>query len=138
MCHTWTCPVSVESRQNPRQNHGRSLGSDDQALAIDAVGSDTSEGGDQKDRNLAGKPDRAEQQCGFRHAVDEPCLGHGLHPCTDERDELPAEEQLKIAVTQGAQSCGPLRQARLFRRRFFYGVEIFLFDHFFFGHELPF
>src|ERR1039458_10682168 len=90
-----------------------------QSLAIDAVGGDASERRNEEDGNLAGKADASQQQGRFRHAVDEPGLGYGLHPGADERDKLSAEEELKIAVAQGTQGGGPFRQARRFPSRFF-------------------
>ena len=129
MCQTWTRPVSVSAGQNAGEDHGSGLGGDHQALAIDAVGGNASERSYEEDRNLAGKADAAQQQGGFRHAVDEPGLGYGLHPGADERDELSAEEELKIAVAEGAQGCGPFRQARRFCKRVFSRGGIFLFSH---------
>src|SRR5689334_15959227 len=48
------------------------------------------EGGDPEQRGRAGEP------------VDEPRLGHRLHPRAGDRDQLTAEEELIIAVTEGA------------------------------------
>jgi hypothetical protein len=70
------------------------------------------ERGEEEDRKLAGKADTAQQQWRVRQAVDQPGLGHGLHPCADERDQLSAEEQLEIAVAQGAQGGRPSGQGR--------------------------
>jgi hypothetical protein len=56
-------------------------------------------------------------------------LGYGLHPGADERDKLAAEEELKVAVAQGAQGCGPFRQARRFPSRFFSRVGIWRRSH---------
>src|SRR5208282_4515203 len=87
------------------------------------------ERGNEEDGNLAGKTDTSEQQGGFRHAVDEPGLGYGLHPGSDERDKLSAEEELKVAVAQGAQCSGPFRKARRFPSRFFSRVGIWRRSH---------
>src|SRR6185312_7087946 len=35
-------------------------------------------------------------------AIDQPGFGDGLHPCTDERDQLSGEEEAEVAVLQGA------------------------------------
>ncbi len=122
-------PGQGEERQNAREDHGSGLSGDHQALAIDAVGGDTSERSGEENRNLAGKADAAQQQRGSRHAVDQPRLGHGLHPGADKRDELSAEEELKVAVAQGAQGHGPFRQARLIRNHLFNSGEIVRFSH---------
>src|SRR3954469_4106708 len=41
----------------------------------------------------------------MREAVNQPCLGHGVHPRADERDDLPGKEQPLVAVPQRAQQC---------------------------------
>ena len=108
--------------ENSSENHGADLGRNHQALAIDAVGGDSSERSEEEDGNLAGKADRTQQQSRFGHAVDEPCLGYALHPGAGQGDELSAEEELEIAVTQGAQGaqgCGPFRRGCGFRAPFF-------------------
>ena len=69
-----------EPGQDPREDHGRGLGGDYEALTIDAVGGDSSEGSEEKDGDLAGKADGSQQQRGSRKTVDEPCLGYALHP----------------------------------------------------------
>ncbi len=96
------------------QNHGCGLSSNDQAVAVDPIHDSTAEGCQQKNGNLAGETDRAQQQRRFRQAVDEPRLGHALHPRTGEGDELPAEEKLEVTVTQGAQGHRPFGLRRAF------------------------
>ena len=108
-----------EPGEDSGEDHGSDLGGDDEALAIDAVGGDASKGSDEKDRNLAGEAYATEQQRGSREAVDEPCLGYGLHPGANEGDELSAEEELEISMAQGAQSGGPLREGSGFGIPFF-------------------
>src|ERR1039457_2238553 len=39
----------------------------------------------------------------MRQAVDQPGLGHGLHPCADQRNDLPSREQPEITVAQRAE-----------------------------------
>src|SRR4051812_27641775 len=41
----------------------------------------------------------------MREAVNQPRFGHGVHPCPDERDDLPGKEQSVVAVPQRAQQC---------------------------------
>src|ERR1017187_1539396 len=40
----------------------------------------------------------------MRQAVDQPGLGHGLHPCADQRNDLPSREQTEITVAQRTES----------------------------------
>ena len=53
--------------------------------------------GNQENRDLAGEADRPEQQRRFRDAVNQPGLGDALHPGADKRNDLAAEEKLKIS-----------------------------------------
>src|SRR5437588_2819258 len=103
--------------ENSSENHGADLGRNHQALAIDAVGGDSSEGSKEEDGNLAGKANASQQQRRLRHAVDEPRLGNTLHPGAGQGDKLSAEEELEVAVTQGAEGCGPF-----WRRRCVFGT----------------
>lgn len=105
--------------ENSSENHGADLGRNYQALAINAVGGDPSEGSKEEDGNLAGKANASQQQSRLRHAVDQPRLRDTLHPGAGQGDELSAEEELKVAVTQGAQGCGPFWRRRcVFRTSF--------------------
>ena len=46
--------------QNKCQNHGRNLGADDHALAVEPIGGDPTQGRDQKYRDLAGESHRSQ------------------------------------------------------------------------------
>ena len=70
------------------------------------VGHNAAQRSDQKHGELAGESDRAQQQRGPGQAIDQPCLGHPLHPGADQRNELSAEEKLEVAMAQGTQGCG--------------------------------
>jgi hypothetical protein len=107
-----------ERSQNSREDHGSGLSGDDEPLAIDAVGGDSSQGSDDENGKLTGEADASQQERRVRHSIDEPCLGHGLHPGADQGDELSAEKELKVAVAQGAQGCDPFRLWRRFRLRY--------------------
>ena len=91
-----------EGRQHKRQQHGCDLGSDDDVLAIAAVGDDAAEGSEEEYGNLAGETYPAQQQSRTGEAVDEPGLGHGLHPGAGEGNELSAEKELEVAMAEGA------------------------------------
>ena len=49
------------------------------------------------------KPTSAEEQRRVRQAVDQPRLRHLLHPRPDQRDQLAAEEEPEVAVTECAE-----------------------------------
>ena len=89
-----------QRRQNERQHHGCSLGRNHDMLAIAAVGHNPAQRGKQKYRNLAGKSHRAQLQPRAGQTVHQPGLSHGLHPCADQGNELPAEEKLEVSVPE--------------------------------------
>ena len=78
---------------------------------VAAIGGDPAERRKQKDRDLAGEPHRSQQQRRTSQPVDEPRLRHGLHPGADQRDQLSAEEELEVAMTQRPSSHLPARSA---------------------------
>ena len=106
ICHTCTRPVSVSNARIAARIMDAVCVRDHDPLAVVAVGNDASDGRHDEDRNLAGKSDRPQQQRRTGHAIDQPGLGHGLHPGADQRDELTGEEQLEIPVPQGAHGQG--------------------------------
>lgn len=89
-----------ERGQDEGQNHRGILRRDDNALPVEAIGGNASERRKQKNRNLAGEPDRTQQQRRTGEAVDKPGLGHTLHPGADQRNQLATKEELKVAVPE--------------------------------------
>ena len=105
-------PGECQTGQDERQKHGRGLGRDQDAVAIVAVGDRSADGGQQEDRNLAGKPHKAQQDRRAGEAVDQPRLRHGLHPRADQRNELAAEEQPVVLMPKGPDHMGQSRRPR--------------------------
>ena len=70
------------------------------------VGYDAAQRSDQKYRELTGKAHGAQLQRGSGDAIDQPRLGGSLHPRPNQRNELPAEEKLEVAMAQGTQGAG--------------------------------
>ena len=102
-----------ECGQHERQEHGRDLSSDNDVLAVAAVGDDPADGGEQEYGNLAGKANRAQLKPGSGEAINKPRLRDGLHPGADQRNQLSAEEELEVAMAQGASGILPARGAAL-------------------------
>ena len=75
--------------------------------------------------NLSRESDYAEQECRTRHAIDEPGLRDVLHPGADQRDELAAEEELEIAMAQGAEHRGSFNRGEIVHALRFSRQEIF-------------
>lgn len=114
-----------EDGEDAGEEHGGGLGGDDDVAAGEAVGGETTEGGEEEDGDLARETDGTEEGGGSGEAVNQPSLGDVLHPGACEGDELAGEEELKIAVAEGAQSVAFSRVGHLFqasrcagRRRF--------------------
>ncbi len=71
---------------------------DHDPMPIGAVRHHAADRRNQKHRNLAGEPDRPQQQRRSRQAIHQPRLGDRLHPGADQRDQLAGKEQLKVAM----------------------------------------
>lgn len=69
-------------------------------MAVVSIGNDTSEGREQKDRELAGKPDRSEQERRPSKAIYQPCLRNVLHPGADKGYELSAGKKLEVPMLE--------------------------------------
>ena len=105
-CQTWMRPESVRAAST-------------KACSIDSVwvtmttfwrekrsAGQAAERAEGEDGDLGAEPGGAEQQFGVGEAVDQPALGHILHPGADQGDDLPGEEEAEIAVAQGAEGMG--------------------------------
>ncbi len=103
-------PGEGERRQDKGQNHGGNLGGNHNSLPVVVVGHDAAERGDEKYRELTGETDRTQQKRRPGQAIDQPRLGNGLHPGSNQRNELAAEEKLEVPVAQGAQGRGQLNR----------------------------
>jgi hypothetical protein len=82
-------------------------------MPVDSVRSGASERRKQENRDLAGEADCTQKKRGLRNAVNKPRLGHALHPSAGQGDDLSAEEELEVSVTQGAQRNGPSGSGRI-------------------------
>ena len=81
-------------------------------LAGEAVGRQTAQGTQREDGDLGAEPGCAKQQLRVCQTVDKPALGDVLHPRADQRNDLPADEQAEIAVTQRAEGVRQLPECR--------------------------
>src|SRR6202166_2440903 len=95
--------------QNEGKHHGGDLRSNHDVAAIEAIGRGSADGGKHEDRNLAGGPYRGQQQGGASQAITQPGLADALHPAANQGDQLPAEEELKVSMTQRSQGQLPAR-----------------------------
>jgi hypothetical protein len=59
---------------------------------------------EEEDREVARERDLADVERTLLEAVDEPALGHALHPEADERRSLPHDEEAKVPVAQGREA----------------------------------
>jgi hypothetical protein len=64
------------------------------------------ESGQEENWDLAGESEKAEQNRRLGQPLDEPELRSRLHPRANERDKLAREEELKVAVLEGAEAIG--------------------------------
>src|ERR1700730_9293822 len=69
-------------------------------LAVTAIGDNPTDGSEQEHRNLAGESNRAQFQPRTRQPVYQPRLRHGLHPSTDQGNQLSTEKKLEVAMPQ--------------------------------------
>ena len=118
-----------QGRKHQREQHGRRLRGKDDAAAIVTVGNDSTDGREQKYRDLPRKPNRSQQQPRSGHPVNQPRLRHALHPRAGQRNQLSGKEELKIAVAQ--------RPSRGFKMQRAAAGRLCFADGFFgFGHDL--
>ena len=103
--------------QDQGQDPGRGLGEHGQAALVEPVGDHPApRPGDQERHELEGD-DRPEGHPAPGQPQDEPGLGHGLHPGSGDRDDLPGEVPAVVVVAQGVEGpsqpvasavrCGP-------------------------------
>ena len=95
-----------ERRQRKSQNHGRRLRPDHAEMPVIAVPDVPAHRGQRQNRNLIGKSKYAQQGRRIRQLVHQPQLRRRLHPRSNQRDELPRDEQLKISMAQCAKARG--------------------------------
>src|SRR2546428_12724352 len=69
-------------------------------MAADAVGQGAADRREQENGNLASEGDESEERRRLREPVHQPRLRDLLHPGAGERDELAAEEELVVVVTE--------------------------------------
>jgi hypothetical protein len=55
---------------------------------------------------LVGKSENTEHGHRSRQSIDKPLLRRGLHPRTDQRNQLANDEELKVAVLEGTEPVG--------------------------------
>jgi hypothetical protein len=67
-------------------------------MAIPTIGGQPADGGEQEYGNLPREAHDAEKERRSRQAINEPSLRNVLHPGADERNHLPAEEKLEVAM----------------------------------------
>jgi hypothetical protein len=91
-----------ERGQDEGKDHGGGLGGDDDTLAVHTIGGNATDRRHEKNWDLTGEADCAEQCAGAGEAVNEPGLGNGLHPGADQGDQLSAEKELEVAMAEGA------------------------------------
>src|SRR5579864_1306610 len=93
-----------QHRQRKRQNHGNCLRCNHSAVPVVMVSDITAQRREEQHRHLARKSKNAQQHGRMRQSVDQPLLGHVLHPRPDERCELSRDEELEVAVLHRAKA----------------------------------
>ena len=89
-------------REHDRDEERHSLRRHDQATRVDAVGDDSGDEPEEREREEAPEHERADREGRARELEDEPCERDVLHPAARERDELPGEEDAVVAVAPEA------------------------------------
>ena len=92
-----------EHGEDRGENHHHRLHDEDRLAFRQCVREDAAEQPEDHHRDELGGGDHAEPQRIVGELENQPGLGNLLHPGPDQRDELAAEEQLVVAVAEGAQ-----------------------------------
>ena len=95
-----------ERGHGKRLDSGGGLGPDQKLTAIEALNPHAGEWPQSEGYDLSREGNDAEQKRGVSQTIDEPTRGEARHPSTDHRDALPDEEELKVAMPQGAPGVG--------------------------------
>ena len=95
-----------ERGEDQRQHHRRALRRDDDAVATRAIRHRASDRRKEENRREADERRDAEQRGRASQPEDEPRFGHRLHPRAGERNQLAAEEQAIVAMTESAEEGG--------------------------------
>ena len=102
-----------EHGEDGGEDHHHGLHDEDRLALRQRIREDAAEQPeDQHGDELRGS-DHAEPEHVVGELEDEPGLGNLLHPRPDQRDELAAEEQLVVAVAEGAQPSDGVHRHRL-------------------------
>jgi len=105
-------PGKRKAGQRQRLYQGRRLRDYQKGPFVPPVGQATAPESEQKHRNLADEADQAEIKTRSGQTVDQPGNGHGLHPGTDERDELSREKKSEIPMMKRTGQGGPAGMGR--------------------------
>jgi hypothetical protein len=74
------------------------LGAEENLAPLGAVGDHAANQGEQEDGNAAEKLVEGEQERGMAEAIDQPALGHDLHPGADAGHAGAEPHQAEIAI----------------------------------------
>jgi hypothetical protein len=92
--------IEEEKSQDKGLDHSQDLRNNQDYIAVPAVDQHPGERSQQKSRDLAGKANQTQQECGIGHTVNQPGECNPLHPCPDERDALAHEKKPVIPIPQ--------------------------------------
>jgi hypothetical protein len=95
-------PGEREAGERAGEQHRGRLRCDENRVTSSRVCNRPADRREQEHRNLPGKADQTQERRRAREPIHKPRLGNRLHPRARQRDELPAEEESIVAVTQGA------------------------------------
>ena len=97
-----------ECREDEGLNHREDLRDNERPVPVPAIDEYPSERTEEERRDLPHEADCAEQHGRACQPVHQPTRGDASHPCADQRNALPAEEQAEIARPQRTHSIGQL------------------------------
>ncbi len=92
--------------ERERLAHHEALKQDDSPVLVDPVRQNSAVEREGQDRQRAEGADQPDFERGIGQLQHQPSLGHGLHPCPTERNELASEEETKIPVTECGEGVG--------------------------------
>src|SRR5467141_2962599 len=96
----------LQCRQHERKNHRGHLRGNHAALPVVAVPNVPADRGKKQHWQLARKSEDTQERRRSSHLIDQPELRGRLHPRPNQRNELPCNEQLEVAMLHGAKARG--------------------------------
>ena len=95
-----------ENPQHEGLQHGQPESNQNDPVTVEAVGNHSGQQPEQQGRYLTGKGNQPEHQGGLGQPIDQPGLGHVLHPESGPGNKLTDKKEAKIPMAERSEGIG--------------------------------